>query len=182
MDRDLAVTAPDIAQAAPASPGLSCGEAYRRHAAYVAAIAMRLLGRDDEVDDVVQEVFLEAVRGLARVHDPLALRGWLATVTVRTARRRLHLRRLRGWLRLDPARDYEDVAAPGASPEQRVLLARVYRVLDALPVAPRLAWTLRYVEGESLEDVAALCECSLATAKRRIAAAQQAIQEVFGHG
>jgi RNA polymerase sigma-70 factor (ECF subfamily) len=45
----------------------------------------------------------------------------------------------------------------------------------------RIAWTLRYVEREKLEEVARLCGCSLATAKRRIAATQAAIEEVFGH-
>ena len=41
----------------------------------------------------------------------------------------------------------------------------------------RVAWTLNYVEGETLEEVARLCGCSLATAKRRIAAAQRFIEE-----
>jgi RNA polymerase sigma-70 factor (ECF subfamily) len=50
-------------------------------------------------------------------------------------------------------------------------------VLDELPAAERLAWTLRHVEGERLEQVARQCGCSLATAKRRIAAAQDAIEQ-----
>jgi RNA polymerase sigma-70 factor (ECF subfamily) len=49
-------------------------------------------------------------------------------------------------------------------------------VLDRLPVNERLAWSLRHIEGEQLESVAVLCGCSLATAKRRIAAAQQAVE------
>jgi RNA polymerase sigma-70 factor (ECF subfamily) len=43
-------------------------------------------------------------------------------------------------------------------------------------VEHRVAWTLRYVEGEKLERVAEHCGCSLATAKRRIAAAHAKIQ------
>jgi RNA polymerase sigma-70 factor (ECF subfamily) len=54
-------------------------------------------------------------------------------------------------------------------------LAKVYAVLDALPSDERVAWSLRHVEGERLERVAELCGCSLATAKRRIAAAHQRI-------
>jgi RNA polymerase sigma-70 factor (ECF subfamily) len=49
---------------------------------------------------------------------------------------------------------------------------RIYRLLDELPANERLAWTLRHIEGEQVEAVASLCGCSLATAKRRIAAAQ----------
>src|SRR5262245_61741152 len=62
---------------------------FRRYAPYVAVIAHRLLGRDDEVDDTVQEVFIAAYRGLGAIRDPNAVKGWLARVAVRSARRRL---------------------------------------------------------------------------------------------
>ena len=52
----------------------------------------------------------------------------------------------------------------------------VYRALDAISAPERVAWTLRHVEGESLEEVALLCDCSLATAKRRIASAHEKIK------
>src|SRR3954447_14241879 len=74
---------------------------FRRYSPYVAAIALRLLGRDDDVDDVVQDVFLASLRGLTALRDPAAIRGWLATVTVRTTRRRLRMRRLRAMVGLD---------------------------------------------------------------------------------
>jgi len=153
---------------------------FRRYSSYVAAVAIRLLGRDDEVDDVVQEVFLVALRGLGRLREHEALKGWLATITVRIAGRRLRRRRLRGFFGLDRRPDYLEVASDEASPEERALLARVYRLLDELPVGERLAWTLRHVDGEPLDAVAQRCGCSLATAKRRIAAAQRKIEEALG--
>ncbi|MGZ3451701.1 MAG: RNA polymerase sigma factor [Polyangiales bacterium] len=151
---------------------------FRTHSAYVAAIAIRLLGRDDDVDDVVQDVFLSAWKGVANLRDPGALKGWLATVTVRIARRKLKMRRVKMFLRLDDDPEYANIAATDASPEQKALLSKVYAILDTLPVDQRLAWTLRYVEREQLDDVARLCDCSLATAKRKITAAQQAISAV----
>lgn len=160
---------------------VSVEQLFRAHARYVAAIAHRLLGRGDDVDDVVQEVFLSAVEGLGRLRDRDAVKGWLATVTVRTARRKLRLRRFWAFLGADEGHDYEAVASNGASPEDRALLARVYAVLDRIGVEQRLAWVLRHVEGEKLERVAELTGCSLATAKRRIAAAEQAIEGVLGH-
>ena len=42
-----------------------------------------------------------------------------------------------------------------------------------------IAWTLRAVEGHELEMVAQLTQCSLATAKRRIARAQQWLDAHF---
>jgi RNA polymerase sigma-70 factor (ECF subfamily) len=152
-------------------------EIVRRYSAYVATIAFRLLGRQDEVDDVVQEVFLDAVKGIAALRDDGALRGWLATVTVRTARRRLRQRRWSTFIGLDDAPDYrETLAAPGATSEDLATLARVYELLDTLPVDERLAWSLRHIHGDGLESVADACGCSLATVKRRIQAAQSAIE------
>jgi RNA polymerase sigma-70 factor (ECF subfamily) len=158
----------------------SLEEVYRRYAPYVAAVVLRLVGRHHEVDDLVQDVFVEATRGLGRLRSPDAIKGWLATIAVRLCRRRLRGRRLRAFLGLDAGHDYATVADGAASPVDRLLLTRVYAVLDEVPVEARLAFALHHLEGERLEAVARLCRCSLATTKRRIALAQRRIREVFG--
>jgi RNA polymerase sigma-70 factor, ECF subfamily len=158
---------------------LDADSVFRRYAAYVAAIAHRLLGRDQDVDDTVQEVFVIAVRGLSQLREPAAVKGWLAKITVRVSRRRLRMRRLRTMLGLDEDTLYDSMTDESASPEQRVLIGRVYRLLDGIPADHRIAWSLRHMEGEKLEDVAALCGCSLATAKRRIAAAARVLEEAL---
>ena len=149
---------------------------FRRYSGYVAAIALRLLGRDDEIEDVVQEVFLAGTSGLCHLREPGAIKGWLATVTVRIVRRKLRGRRLRAMFGFEVTPDYAHVVAD-ASQDHVLLIKRAYRVLDALPVDLKIAWMLRHVEGEQLPDVARICGCSLATAKRRIAAAQAALDE-----
>lgn len=153
------------------------GDLYVEYGRYVAGLAYRLLGRDGDVDDVVQDVFLAALTGLSRLRDRGAIKGWLASTTVNVASRRLRRRKLLSVLGFDGASDTE-VEAPGASAEERMMLAQVYEALDEQPVNERVAWVLRHVEGESLERVAELTACSLATAKRRISAAQAAIDEV----
>jgi RNA polymerase sigma-70 factor, ECF subfamily len=149
---------------------------FRLHAPYVAGVAMRLLGRDDEVQDVVQETFLAALTRIAQLREPEAIRGWLATIAVRLASRRLRARRIRAFFGLDAQRELDSLVSNDASPEHRALLRGIYAQLDELPVAQRVAWVLRHVEGEPLERVAQLCRCSLATAKRRITAAHEVLQ------
>jgi len=171
------VSAPPPAERAEAR--LEFDWVFRRYASYVAAVAHRLLGRDDEVDDTVQEVFLVAVRGLPQVREPAAVKSWLARIAVRIARRKLRLRRVRAFFGTVDLAAYHGVADDSATPEERALLARVYRILDTLPANQRIAWTLRHVEGEQLESVAALSGCSLATAKRWIGAAAKTLEEAF---
>jgi RNA polymerase sigma-70 factor (ECF subfamily) len=155
---------------------------FERFAPYVARIALRLIGREAEVDDLVQEVFLAAFRQRHQVREPAAFRGWLATVTVRKARRHLQRRRWKSLVGIDTAGYAPELRDTGVSPEQKALLARVYEALDRLPVDHRLAWTLRHVEGERLERVAERCGCSLATAKRRIASAHARIRVELSDG
>jgi len=160
---------------------VSPDELFRRYAPYVARVAMTLLGRREDVEEAVQDVFLQAFPRLAQVRDFAAFGGWIATITVRVAHRRLRKRRLLGFVGLDDG-DYRELEDPAAPPDQRALLAQLYRVLDRLPTDQRIAWTLRHVEGEALDQVALSCGCSLATAKRRIRAAQIALAAEVGHG
>ena len=63
------------------------------------------------------------------------------------------------------------LAAPALRPDDRAELALVDRMLRRVPADLRIAWMLRRVEGLPLAQVASVCACSLATAKRRVAAA-----------
>lgn len=157
-------------------PPLDLDALFERFAPYVASIGKRLLGRDDEVDDLVQEVFLTALRGIHGLRDPDAAKSWLATVAVRNAHRRLRRRRVLRWFGLADEVSPDELVDESVSPERRAKLVRIYGLLDRLPPDQRVAWILRHVEGERLDAVARLCGCSLATAKRRITAAHGFIE------
>lgn len=156
-------------------------ELFKRLSPYVAGIGLRLLGRNAEVDDLVQEVFFAAFKQRDQLRDVHATRSWLAVIAVRTARRLLRRRRLRQFVGLEACAAFEP-ADTDLAPDDRALLSRLYQILDHVDVDCRLAWILRYIEGEKLEQVAERCGCSLATAKRRIAAVQTHLQGEIGRG
>ena len=165
--------------ASTASPDplpISFDDVFRAHAGFVARIALRVLGRPSEVDDLVQDVFLSVLDRLGDLRDPAALRGWLAVITARLARRRLRARRWKIWLGIGSDYDYAQLADGAASPDDRALLSELYRTLDRLPARQRLAWSLRRIEGLELAAVAQACDCSLATVKRWIAAAEATLR------
>jgi len=174
---------PHLWLAAPSSDAISSEPVtfevlFSRYSGYVAGLAARLLGSGDaELDDVVQDVFWLASRRIEKIRDLVQARGWLATVTTRVVSRKLLRRRFRALFHASPVS--RDLPARGATAEEHAVLARLYEVLEKLPTAQRLAWSLRYLEGEPLDAVAAACGCSLATAKRRVAAAKNVIDEVF---
>jgi len=111
-----------------------------------------------------------------------ALRTWLGRITVREASRRLRWRRLRGFLGQARSGEVDLLADDGTGSELRPVIALLYSVLDRLPAGPRAAWVLRYLLDEPLDGVAAICGCSLATGKRRIAVAERLLAPVLGDG
>ena len=166
---------------APSDAPLTFEQVYRRYSRYVAAVVLRLDPGVSDLDDVVQDVFLAAAAGLARLRDQTATKAWLATVAVRITRRRLRLRRMWRWLGIgDDGPLPVALVDAGSNPLDRLLLGRVYQVLDGMAVDDRVAFVLHCIEGETLEAVAAICRCSLATTKRRVARAQQAIDRLVG--
>ena len=152
------------------------GDLFRRYAPYVATIGLRLLGRDDELDDLVQDVFIDAHRGLHQLRSPEAIKGWLARIAVRRATRRLRRRRLRAFLSLEALPPDARLAAAEATPDQRAYVTFIYRLIERIPVRQRVAWVLKHVEGETLDSIAELCGCSKTTVQRRLRAAERSLE------
>jgi RNA polymerase sigma-70 factor (ECF subfamily) len=151
---------------------------YRRHAGSLLAMTIRLLANRGEAEEIVQDTFVTAFEQLGTLRDPGAVRGWLGQIAVNLVRRRFRRGRLLRFLGLDRGADdatLESLADPGVSTDQRAELAFVDRLLRGMKPALRLAWMLRRVDGLELGEVASLCECSLATIKRRITEADAII-------
>jgi RNA polymerase sigma-70 factor, ECF subfamily len=142
--------------------------AFRKYARYVAATAYRVLGKRDDVDDIVQEVFLAALVGLSRLRDENSTRAWLTVVTIRAATRRRRNRSNQLALSLEDDA-CENLSAEAADSDQRLLLASVESALNRLPAQVRKPWILHCIEGLELAQVASLCGCSVATVRRRVA-------------
>jgi len=153
-------------------------EAFRSHAPHLRRIARRILGADDEVDDVVQDVFIRAHQRLPELRNAAAIRSWLGTITVRVARRRLRSSWFsRVWRGDDTI--CIDLRDPGASPEQHSMVASFNRYLQRLPEDQRLAWVLCEVEEKTLPEAAKISACSLSTVTRRLQAAKTRIKKAM---
>jgi len=163
--------------------GLRAGEGwaqalvYDRHAPDVVRVLRAVLGPDQEAGDLLQETFLEVFRGARSLRDPDALGAWVKKIAVHTARSRIRRRQRSRWLLVLGLADAPDPPAPVATPEVRQAVAEVYRILGDLPGDLRVPFALRFIEGFELTEVAAACDLSLATVKRRLAAGEDAFRK-----
>jgi RNA polymerase sigma-70 factor (ECF subfamily) len=158
---------------------------FRRYASMVNGLAYRIMGRDDDVDDLVQDSIVQALSSLDRLRDPQAFGGWVASIVVRTAaktlRRRKLLRRLglfRGQTPIEP----ETLVATSTSPDVAAELRAVYGLVESLPVEQRMVLLLRRVEGLELDAIGRVMGRSLATVKRRLADAEAAMASALAEG
>ncbi|MDB5216835.1 MAG: polymerase sigma-70 factor, subfamily [Myxococcaceae bacterium] len=141
------------------------------------------MGRDDEIDDLVQDTFIAALSSLERLDKADAFASWLSGILVRQAYKKIRRRRMLARLGLGRAAaaiDVDELLSPIASPERAAEIRALYSVVESMPADLRVPLVLHRIEGLGLEDVAAMMDISLATVKRRIAEAHATLQQRFG--
>ena len=153
---------------------------FVRHAARLLGLAQRMLGSSDEADDLVQDAFVRALSHLSRLENPQAFAAWITSIAVHGAQKRLRRRRLlvRLGLRAAEPHDPDSVVSPSAPPDVASEVRAVYRAVMGLDAEQRIAFLLRRVEGMELSEIAAAMRLSLATVKRRLAAAERRFQSI----
>jgi RNA polymerase sigma-70 factor (ECF subfamily) len=156
---------------------------FRRHARRLNGLAFRVMGRDDEVDDLVQDTFIAALASLDRLDKPDAFGSWISGILVRQAYKKIRRRRMLARLGLGRAAaaiDLDELTSQVPSPERAAEIRSLYAVVESLPADVRIPLVLHRVEGLGLEEVAEMMNVSLATVKRRIADGHATLQERFG--
>lgn len=146
---------------------------FDRYGAYIERLVVRVIGLDSEVPDLIHEVFARALEGFDQLKDPAALKGWLGSISVFTARVWIRNRgSRRRWLNFTAPHDLPEVPANVASPEVSETLGRTYALLEGMPADERIAFSLRFIDGMGLAEIAELAGVSLSTVKRRLSRAE----------
>ena len=150
------------------------GEFIERHMAAVHRWMTRAVGAED-ADDLTQDVFLRAYRGLSRFRAQAPPRAWLAAIADNAIKNKYRSRsRFRRIFASDPSPDLlEDRATRAASPEESARAdesrGTVHEALSKLPLEFRLPIVLRDLEEWSYDEIAASLELPIGTVKSRIA-------------
>lgn len=149
-------------------------ELFRRHRSRVHACLYRVLGGNRDMDDLLQEAFLQVFQSLRGWRAEASLATWIDRVAVRVAYRYLSQRGRR--IATDPLIEDDGPAmiavhhdGPGARRQlARDGVKRLYAVLDDLSPAARLAFTLHEIDGRPLSEVAQLVGATVTATKLRV--------------
>ncbi len=137
------------------------------------SVAMRMLHREEDAADVVQEAFVAALKSIDRFRGDANVSTWLHRIVVNNCLMKLRRRRATtsdamGDLLPAPTADDALVAE-----ETR---ANVRRCIESLPVAYRTVLTLRDVDERDTHETAALLRMSPGAVKTRLHRARRALR------
>jgi len=150
------------------------GELVTRYESKVYSLAMKMLRNPEDAEDVLQETFLRAYRGLKSFKGNSTFSTWIYRITANSALMRLRKKQLPQVSIEDSDERETPIAiadwAPG--PAEQLLNQEMQRVMDeaieSLPHEFRQVFILRDVEEMSNSDVAEILDLSVAAVKSRL--------------
>ncbi|MDQ3937238.1 MAG: sigma-70 family RNA polymerase sigma factor [Chloroflexota bacterium] len=139
------------------------------HQDLVYGVALRVVRRPADAEDVAQEAFVRAYRALSRYSRErlrtLKLRPWLARIALNVGRNELRARRDAGDIEQAPTAAARDSDGPLELAQRREERQLWIRLLGSLPERYRLAVALRHIEGLSYRELAETLERPIGSVK-----------------
>ena len=157
--------------------GAAFGEIMRRNNRRLFRAARGIIGSDWEAEEVVQDAYVRAFRGLEAFREEAALGTWLTRIVINEAQVRLRGRRETLPLsELDEKTMGEIIQFPSgglnADPERQAALGEIRILLesaiDKLPAPFREVFILRQIEGLSTDETAHSLSIEPQTVKTRL--------------
>ena len=161
------------------------GELVRRYQKPVFRIVLRMVRSPDDADDLTQDTFVRAHRGLKTFKDEYDFHPWLYRIAVNQAINFLNKRKRQAAADIDevPEADIRtgpEPESPLQSASRQELLTRLELALDKLPEEQRTVFLLRVQEGLSYEEIAETMETPKGTVMSRLARARMALRKHLG--
>jgi len=172
----------DLVEKSKAGDGAAFEELLSRHYGRTHALIFGLTDAG-RADDLTQETFVLAYRNLHRFRGEATFSTWLTRIAVNMCRSewRKGKKRRETWVEDHPLEAIaEKAGANGKSGPAAMMEAergeRIDREIGALPPKLRVAFTLRYIEGYSRGEVAAILSCKEGTVGSRLFNARQILK------
>lgn len=142
-----------------------------------------MLGPDSELEDMVQQTFVQVHRRIGDFRAEAQFATWLHRVAVNVALS--HLRRRQRWFRWEKDPDSAPVFLPAAQAGPDETLAQeqklryLHGLLSKLKPKKRIAYALYEFEGRSLEEISALVDAPVSTVAARLRAAREELRSAM---
>ena len=162
------------------------GELVRRYQKTVFRIVLRMVKSTDDADDLTQDAFVRAHRGLGTFKEEFDFHPWLYRIAVNQAINFINKKKRQGAVDIDdvPEGDLKQGPAPESpiqSASRHELLSGLEEALEKLPEEQRAVFLLRVQEGLSYEEIAETMQTPKGTVMSRLARARTALRKYLKH-
>jgi RNA polymerase sigma-70 factor (ECF subfamily) len=177
-----------LVRAAAAGSSDALADLYDRHAPMVFGLASRITGRQEDAEEVVQDVFAQIWKQAARYEGGRGtVAAWIVILTRTRAIDRLRARAARPDQGADVAPDGVSTLMSGAPDPEHVTLSseeagHIRRALRDLPTDQRSLVELAYYDGLTHSEIARQTGVALGTVKTRIRTAMTTLREALRAG
>jgi RNA polymerase sigma-70 factor (ECF subfamily) len=166
-------------------------ELYHRFRRQVAGNLFRALGDRQDLEDLVQDVFVITFRGLEKFRGEARLATWIYRICINVALGRIRTKRRRpaaiGVLDLEATAAAQSsstaLSLPPETPERAALRSdaqrTVYRALEQLPPKKRIVLYLHEIEGLDLKEIAYLVDSNAVTVRTRLFYARKELYRIL---
>lgn len=145
-------------------------ELFRRHRSDVARLVYRMMGPSADMEDIVQEVFLQVHRSIGEFRGQAKFSTWLHRVTVNVVLMARRAARSRPVLTGETPTEYEPDA--GLAPDEDAMRKRrieaFRRLLDRLPEKKRTVFELHELEGKTPAEISEIVDAPVLTVRTRL--------------
>jgi RNA polymerase sigma-70 factor (ECF subfamily) len=156
-------------------------EFFRNHVGLVTHVIGRLVGPVADLEDLTQQVFVEAITALGRYRGDASFKTWLLRIAVHVGHHYLRSAKVRRHVPLDlvpdevfgEERDHELIL------DERRLAPELYDVLGHVHPKKRIALLLYVIEGYAVDDIAALMGASATATRSRIFFARRELRKLL---
>lgn len=162
----------ELVNAAQAGDDTAFQRLYAEHRAEVHKIVYRLLGPSSDVEDVIQEVFIQVHRSIGNFRGQAKFSTWLHRVAVNVTLQ--HIRKKKTTIvsrpdeRVDERPDGESARTPQENVETQDRLDAVYRALDNLSPKKRAVLVMHDMQGMPAQKVAEVVGAPVFTVRTRL--------------
>lgn len=138
---------------------------YRRAVHHV---LFRVLGSNHEIEDVVQDVFIQIFRSIGGYRGESSLSRWCCTIATRTAYAAIDRQRRSPRGEGDAAELEVGGAGLAEALQHRLAVKRLYQALEKIDDKHRVAFALAVIDERPLQEVAELTEATVPAVKTRV--------------
>ena len=157
-----------------------------RHTRSIYGVAYRMTGNQHDAEEILQETFLRAYRSLHSFELRASFSTWLYRIAVNRCLDFLKAKKMTDAYQITDNQDHDEdsrevqIAATNPGPERLLLSAearqKLTHAIGSLSPAERLAFTMRHMEGKSIEEIGKALNIRTSAAKNSIFRAVQKIR------